>query len=78
MKIFTNSIFESLIASLRRVTIEKLEWKFLYIIFPCFSATLYSPQYLLSMNSPIYSSEKTFLETKMCGKMMNITSGIKN
>ena len=36
--------------------------------------THYSSQYFLTMNSPMLSSKLTALETKMCGKMMVITS----
>ena len=36
--------------------------------------TPYSSQCFLTMNSPMLSSKLTALETKMCGKMMVITS----
>lgn len=41
------------------------------------STTPYSLQYIFTMNSPILSSKLTTMETKMCGKMMIITSYFK-
>ena len=38
------------------------------------STTHYSSQYFSFMNSPMLSSKLTVLETKMCDKMMVITS----
>ena len=38
----------------------------------------YSSQCFLIMNSPMLSSKLTALETKMCGKMMVITSYFKD
>ena len=40
--------------------------------------TPYRSQCFLSMNSPMLSSKPTALETKMCGKMMVITSYFKD
>ena len=40
--------------------------------------TPYSSQCFLTMNSPMLSSKLTALETKMCGKMMVVTSYFKN
>ena len=42
------------------------------------STTDYSSRYFLTMNSPMSSSKMTALETKMCGKMMVITSYFKD
>ena len=42
------------------------------------STTPYSLQYIFTMNSPILSSKLTTMETKMCGKMMIITSYFKD
>ena len=42
------------------------------------STTHYSLQYFLNMNSPMLCSKLTALETKMCGKMMVITSYFKD
>ena len=39
--------------------------------------TSYSSQCVLTMNSPTLSSKLTALETKMCGKMMVVTSDFK-
>ena len=38
----------------------------------------YSSKNFLTMNSPMLSSKLTALETKMCGKMMVITSYFKD
>ena len=40
--------------------------------------THYSSQHFLNMNSPMLCSKLTALETKMCGKMMVITSYFKD
>ena len=40
--------------------------------------THYSSQYFLTMNSPMLCSKLAALETKMCGKMMVITSYFKD
>ena len=40
--------------------------------------TPYSSQCFLTMNSPMLCSELTVLKTKMCGKMMVVTSYFKN
>ena len=42
------------------------------------SATHYSSQYFLTINSPMLCSKLTALEKKVCGKMMLITSYFKN
>ena len=42
------------------------------------STTHYSSQYFLTMNIPMLISKLTALETKMCGKMMVITSYFKD
>ena len=42
------------------------------------SKTHYSSRYFLTMNSPMLISKPTALETKMCGKMMVITSYFKD
>ena len=40
--------------------------------------THYSSQYFLTMSNPMFSSKLTALETKMCGKMIVITSYFKD